>query len=229
MSIFSRIFKIGQAKVNKVVDGLEKPELMLEQAIRDKGEQIRDAKRALQSVIATERQSKSLLNKSREEAAMWEKKAERAMAAGKEDLAIKALSRAEQASSQASSMEPNWKGQKASIDKLKADIQKMEDGLSEIKRNKDFIIAQSKTAEVKKQIHEARAKASKNSGVDDLMARMKAKAERSTFEAEAAEELADTFDGSDSLDKEFDELGQTSASVSVQEKLAAMKSRLGKA
>ena len=59
MSIFSRIFKIGQAKVNKVVDGLEKPELMLDQAIRDKGEQIRDAKRALQSVITPIKQAGS--------------------------------------------------------------------------------------------------------------------------------------------------------------------------
>ena len=53
MSIFSRIFKVGQASINKLVDS-EKPELMLEQAIRDKEQQIRDAKQSIQKCIATE-------------------------------------------------------------------------------------------------------------------------------------------------------------------------------
>jgi phage shock protein A len=44
MSIFSRLFKIGQASANKVVEKFEKPELMLEQAIADKEKQIREMK-----------------------------------------------------------------------------------------------------------------------------------------------------------------------------------------
>ncbi len=59
MSIFSRIFKIGQAKINNIVDGLEKPETMLEQAIRDKTNQIREAKKSIQQCIATARQAKA--------------------------------------------------------------------------------------------------------------------------------------------------------------------------
>ena len=38
MSVFKRLFKVGEAKANQIVDGLEKPELMLEQAIKDKVE-----------------------------------------------------------------------------------------------------------------------------------------------------------------------------------------------
>ena len=93
MSIFFRIFKIGQASANKFVDKLEKPELMLEQAIRDKDKQIREAKQAVQSCIATERKTKKLLEKDKAEKFAWEQKAEAAMRAGKEDLAVKALQR----------------------------------------------------------------------------------------------------------------------------------------
>ena len=82
MSVFSRIFKIGQASANKVVDKLEKPELMLEQAIKDKEKQVREAKKSIQACIATERQSKALLEKERSEQATWEQKAEAAMKAG---------------------------------------------------------------------------------------------------------------------------------------------------
>jgi phage shock protein A len=101
----------------------------------------------------------------------------------------------------------------------------MEDELSEFKRNKDFIIAQSKTAEVKKQIYQAKAKMSGDKSADDLMARMKAKAERASFEADAAEEMAESVTG-DSLEKEFASLGTSSASSEVTAKLEAMKKQL---
>jgi phage shock protein A len=102
----------------------------------------------------------------------------------------------------------------------------MEDELAEFKRNKDFIIAQAKTAEVKKQIYEAKANIKNDKSADDLMARMKAKAERASHEAAAAQEMADTGGGS-SLEKEFESLGGTSASADVQAKLDAMKAKMG--
>ena len=76
MSIFSRLFKIGEAKANQVVDNMEKPELMLEQAIRDKQKQISEAKKAIQQCIATERQTKALLLKEKSDKSMWEQRAE---------------------------------------------------------------------------------------------------------------------------------------------------------
>jgi len=224
MSIFKRIFKVGEAKANQIVDGLEKPELMLEQAIKDKSKQIKEAKQAVMSVIATERQTRALLLKEQNEKGNWEGKAQQALKAGNEELAVKALNRSTEHESKATNLETTWKAQKASVDQLKIEIVKMEDELSEFKRNKDFIIAQSKTAEVKKQIYEAKANMASDRSADDLMARMKAKAERATFEADAAQEMA--LDSGDSLENEFDKLGTTSASADVSAKLEAMKKQL---
>lgn len=226
MSVFSRIFKVGEAKANQLVDSLEKPELMLEQAIKDKAKQIGEAKRSVMSVIATERQTKALLLKEQNEKSTWEGKAQQALKAGNEELAIKALNRSQEHENKASGLETTWKNQKASVDQLKAEIIKMEDELAEFKRNKDFIIAQSKTAEVKKQIYQAKAKMSNDKSADDLMARMKAKAERAGFEADAAEEMAESVTG-DSLENEFEKLGTSSASAEVTAKLEAMKKQLG--
>jgi len=225
MSIFSRMFKIGEAKANQIVDGLEKPELMLEQAIKDKAKQIGEAKKSVMSVIATERQTKALLLKEQNEKGNWEGKAQQALKAGNEELAIKALSRSSEHESKATHLEQTWKTQKTSVDQLKIEVVKMEDELSEFKRNKDFIIAQAKTAEVKKQIYQAKAKMSGDKSADDLMARMKAKAERASFEADAAEEMAETVTG-DSLENEFESLGTSSASSEVNAKLEAMKKQL---
>ena len=227
MSIFSRIFKVGQAKVNKVVDKLEKPELMLEQAIRDKEKQIKEAKKSVMQCIATERQTKSLIQKDKADQLQWEQKAESALKAGREELAVKALNRGSEHEQKAAALEGQWQTQRSSVDALKQDISKMDDELAEFKRNKDFIIAQSRAAEVKKQIYQAKANMSKDSSPDDLMARLKAKAERAGLEADAAKEMADSFSGGDSLDKEFEQLGTTTASVGVHDKLAALKAKMG--
>ena len=225
MSVFSRLFKVGEAKANQLVDKMEKPELMLEQAIKDKAKQISEAKKAVMSVIATERQTKALLLKEQSEKDNWEGKAQQALKAANEELAVKALNRAQEHESKATTLETTWKQQKANVDQLKVEIVKMEDELAEFKRNKDFIIAQAKTAEVKKQIYQAKAKIQNDKSADDLMARMKAKAERATFEAEAAQDMAESVSG-DSLENEFEKLGSTTASADVTAKLEAMKKQL---
>ncbi|MGJ8640467.1 MAG: PspA/IM30 family protein [Opitutaceae bacterium] len=226
MSIFSRIFKIGQASANKVVDKFEKPELMLEQAIRDKDKQIREAKKAVQACIATERKTKALLEKDKAEKFTWEQKAEAAMRANNEELAIKALQRATEHDQKSQTMQPQWQSQRQAVDDLKKDIIMMENELAEFKRNKDFIIAQSKASEVKKDIYEAKARISGRHNADDLMARMKAKAEQQSYEADAAQEMATSFEGGDSLEKEFESLGSSGASAEVQDKLAALKAKM---
>lgn len=226
MSIFSRIFKIGQASANKVVEKFEKPELMLEQAIADKEKQIREVKQSVQQVIATERQTKAQLEKEKAEKFQWEQKAEAAMRSGREDLAVKALERASEHESRAASLEPSWQGQQSSVAELKKEIIKMEAEVAEYRRNKDFIIAQSKAAQVKKDIYEAKAKITSKRTPDDLMARMKAKAERQGYEADAAKEMADNS-GATSLEDEFKTLTTGSGSPDVQAKLDALKAKLG--
>ena len=226
MSIFSRIFNIGKAHTNKVLDAMEKPEVMLDQAIRNKEKQIMEAKKAIQSCIATEHQTKKLLEQEKAEQMAWEQRAQEALKSGREDLAAKALQRAMEYEQKAADLQTNWESQRASTSELKRDILKMDDELKEFRRNKDFIIAQSKAAEVKKNIYEAKAKISKNRSADDLMERMKKKAERSGAEADAAKELAETFDGKDSLEKEFESMETSGVSPSVADKLAAMKANL---
>ena len=228
MSIFSRIFKIGQAATHEVVDKLERPELMLAQAIRDKEKQIRDAKKAVQGCIATERQTKAMMEKERAQQREWESKAEAALKAGRDDLAVKALSRATEHEQKANSVETNWQDQRKTLDGLKQDITSFDDQLAEYKRNKDFIIAQSKAAEVKKSIYEAKAKISKSGDVDNLMERMKAKAERASYEAEAAQEMSEMQTGG-RLEAEFEGLEEKSGDSEVQAKLDALKAKIARA
>ena len=82
--------------------------------------------------------------------------------------------------------------------------------------------------QVKKDIYEAKAKITSKRTPDDLMARMKAKADRQGFEAEAAKEMATTT-GATSLEDEFKSLSSGTGNPNVQAKLDALKSKLGTA
>jgi phage shock protein A len=227
MGFFKRLFKIGEAHANNAVDALENPELMLEQAIRDKEDEIKEAKQSVMKCIATERGTKTELDKEKKLKSDWEKKAELALNKGDEGLATKALQRAAGHEENAKTLTVSWKKQKTAVDDLKNTIVGMENQLAEYRRSKDTLIAQSKTADLKKNVFEAKAKINKDSGADDLMARMKAKIEREENEADAAQEMAETF-GEDSLDNEFAELDSAATNEAIQDKLAAMKAKLNK-
>ncbi|MHA2280117.1 MAG: PspA/IM30 family protein [Promethearchaeota archaeon] len=226
MSFFKRLFKIGEAHANNAVDALENPELMLEQAIRDKEAEIKEAKRAVMQCIATERGTRTELDKEKKLKSEWEKKAELALKKGDEALATKALERSGQHEENSKTLNVSWKKQKAAVDDLKGTIVGMENQLAEYKRSKDTLIAQSKTADLKKSVFEAKAKISKDSGADDLMARMKAKIDREENEADAAQEMAEL--GDDGLENEFAELDSAATNEAIQDKLAAMKAKLNK-
>lgn len=225
MSIFNRLFKIGQAKVNQVVDSLEDPGVMLEQAIRDKEKQLVELRKSVASCIANVRQTEAQVHQEKSEQKKWEVNAESALKANKEDLAVKALSRAKEHEEHANQLEVNLKNQQADVEKLKGDLGTHQNQLAEYKRNKDFIAAQAKFADAKKAIQAARSVATRGKDVDDLMERMKKKAETSRYEADALEELTDS---KSTLDEEFENLSQESTDSEIQSKLAEMKAKLGK-
>lgn len=228
MGIFKRLFKVGEAAANKAVDELENPELMLDQAIRDKETQIKEAKRSVMEFIATSRGTKAELEKEKDERKTWNTRAEKAVAEEREDLAVKALQRVDEAEAKIKTLDAAWKQQQSSVNGLKAEITAMENELAEFRRNKDFIIAQSKTADLKKQVYQAKAKMGKDTSADDLMARLKAKADRAVHEADAAEEMADSFGSGDSLEKEFNTLDTNAQSDAMEDRLAKLRAKVNK-
>ncbi len=224
MGILSRMFKIGQAEANQLLDKMEKPDKMIDQAIRDREKQIAEARAAIVKVIATEKQTKAELDRALRTKDDWTRKAELALRAGKEDLAAQALQRAEECEREAGVYQPQWQTQHAESAKLKQALQEMERDLTSLKRERNLIVAQSKAAEVKQDIYNAKAKVGK-SNTDDLIERMRAKAQQSSHEADAAGELLQN-DGANALEKEFANLEQQQVSSSVAEKLAAMKAQM---
>jgi phage shock protein A len=101
----------------------------------------------------------------------------------------------------------------------------MNDKIEEAKRKKGLLVAQAKRAEASKTINKTM------SGLNDASAfdafdRMAEKVENLEAEAQAAEDLADDYQGGDSLEKEIKSLNTAPATSDA---LAALKAKMGKA
>lgn len=224
MGIFSRISTLFKAEANAAIDKMEDPEKVLNQTIRDMQEQLNSAKTQVAESIAYEKRLKIQYDKAVERAKEWESKAMQAVNAGRDDLAVEALSRKEEAEKEAGQFRIQWEAQKKGCDQIKEKLRAMNNKIEEAKRKKSLLVAQAKRAEASKTIHKTLA------GMDDGAAfstfdRMAEKVETLEAEAQANEDLAADFSTGDTLDKQISELKPTVNS----DALAALKAKMGKA
>src|SRR5215213_7867100 len=91
--IMDRLSRLIRANVNDLIDNAEDPEKMINQILRDMESAIPQARLQVQEMIAQEKLVEADRNEAQKMALEWGRKAERAVAAGKDDLAREALRR----------------------------------------------------------------------------------------------------------------------------------------
>ncbi|MDP9370177.1 MAG: PspA/IM30 family protein, partial [Chloroflexota bacterium] len=90
MAIMDRLSRLIRANVNDLIDGAEDPEKMIDQILRDMQSNMMTARSQVAAMIAQEKELEADLNETRQLSAEWGQKAQRAVAAGKDDLAREA-------------------------------------------------------------------------------------------------------------------------------------------
>ena len=93
MGLFQRISDIISANLNEMTESMEDPETMLKQAIREMEQSISDATHETAKVLANEKLMAKELANNEQQAHDWQRKAEKAVDAGDDGLARKALTR----------------------------------------------------------------------------------------------------------------------------------------
>lgn len=104
-SLLSRIRNVVVANAHHAVDQAEDPHIMASQVLRDLGEEVQATRRSLVAALGAERQLLKQRDAMQGEAAEWDAKAERLLAAGDEKLARAALERAVSLKSAATGLE----------------------------------------------------------------------------------------------------------------------------
>lgn len=218
MGILDRMSRLVRANINDMLDRAEDPEKMIDQIIRDMQSNITDARRQVAAMIA---QEKELEADVRENAALsqeWTVKAQRAVGAGKDDLAREALRRKRDSDENLAVYQHQLDVQKDTVTKLRTQLNALESKYQQTVSQRDSLIARQRRAEATKKVVTSSSSAVASlSGLDasSELDRMEARIRQSESEALAYQEL-DTG----SMDAQFRELDYD---VDIEQELEALK------
>lgn len=222
MGILKRFLIMLKSQINHFIGLAEDPEKMLNQTMLGMQEQLITAKRQVAIAIADEKLLIQQYEKERQSAIEWEQRAILAVQQGNDSLANQALERHSEHIKLASGFEENWRAQKRSVDQLKEGLSKLNQKISELKRQKDLLIARVRRAQAQKNITETMNALHPNSAME-TMERMEKKILQIEAEADATTELAGEIH-SDNLLAEFKKLEQPTIK---NEALLELKKRMG--
>jgi phage shock protein A len=221
MNLADRFFRVVKANLNSVLQNLEDPEKILEQAVEDMQRDLIKIRQSYAEVSATqkrmERQKEQADNLSNE----WYKRAQLALGKGDEELAREALGRRQQQVEVATSLGEQMSVQASAIDKLFMSMQQLEAKITEAKAKKDQMIARARTAKTSQKVNDMLSSVTGSTSMD-AFERMKEKVEMLESKAEVAGQLAGVSDSS--LEGKFKLLGDGDA---LDEELRKMKGMLG--
>ncbi len=231
-SIFSRLFKWGQAEAHSVVDGLEDPIKMTEQGIRDLKKSLHEATASLAQVKSVAIRLKRDCEEQKRIAGEYERKAmlllQKAQAgsmdqAEAEGLARSALAKKDSAGSRAQDLAADHQKQAASADSLQVKVEKLRRDVSRYENELVTLRARARTAESMKKVNKQLAGVDSSSTIA-MLEKMKAKVEEEETLAQAYGEISAA---PSSIDDQIDEALAEPADAAGGDSLAALKAKMG--
>ena len=146
MGIFDRMGKVISSNFNALVDGLQDPRKSVEQTLLEMQEQIRAARREVVSAVAAEKQLRGKLDELDKEAAKWASRAELAVKTGDDELARDALLQKKRVTGERDRAEALRAEQRAAAHEMKAELERMEQKVTELEHRKGALVAQAAQA-----------------------------------------------------------------------------------
>ena len=232
MSIFQRLFKIGQAEGHDIINKLEDPIRMTEQGIRDLKMDLQGAMTGLAEVKGVAIRLTKEAEEARSQASEYERKArlmlQRAQAGHMditqaERLATEALTMKDGASERAIRLFKDAEQQQRLASQLQEKIAQFKSTISTHENELVTLRARAKTAAATKKINQQLSQIDSSSTIA-LLERMKNKVEEDEALAQAYGEVANV---DSSVDAEIDRALADSQTTNPQERLAELKAKMG--
>jgi phage shock protein A len=218
MNLLDRISRLIRANLNDLLRRAEDPEKIIEQALLDMKEALKEAREQVAAAMAEAKRLEREVESHLKEAALWEEKAKEALKAGREDLAKEALRRRKRALDLAEGFKAQLEEQKGLTDRLMTQLKALEAKIDEAEARKKLLLARKKGVEAAEAVRRMESRLEGHPALEafeEMEARILAMEDRH----EALKEL----DGQD-LDKELSAL---SADKEVEEELLRLKRELG--
>jgi phage shock protein A len=230
MGIFKRLFKVGEANANALVDKLEDPIKMTDQAIRDLKVNLENSIKALAEVKALAIRSKNETEMYKNKAMEYESKAIALIQKGQsggldpteaDRLAQSALEKKEENSKSLAVSVANQQKYDESVAKLEAQVKKLKTNISDWENEAKILKARAKVSDATSTVNKQLAGIDSTSTVS-MLERMKEKVEQQEALSESYAEIANS---NVSVDEEINNVLQSSNSNSS-DALTALKQKL---
>jgi phage shock protein A len=216
--IMDRLSRLIRANVNDLIDNAEDPEKMIDQILRDMHESISMARAQVAAMIAQEKELELDAAETKKLAEEWGRKAERAVTAGKDDLAREALRRKRDNEENSAIYGEQLGVQSQAVAKLKDQLRQLEAKYQTTLGARDSLIARQRRARAQRQVAEAIVVFTPLDPSSELD-RMERKIRSEEAHAAAALEIGD-----ESFESQFQAL---EAESDVEDELEALKKSLG--
>ncbi len=226
MGIFKRISDILSANMNELTEKFEEPEKMLKQAIREMEDSIAEVTQQTAKAMAHEKTLSRELERNRAGSEDWQQRAVKAVEAGDDGLARKALTRKSEHEKLVAALEDQMGVAHDGCTVLQHQLAGMQAKLAEAKRSLSTLAIRKKSADLRKKM-DAQAAGLASNCDDTAFAkfdRLKAKVEQAGAEAEAMAELRAMQVGG----KTEDANEVSAEDVDVASQLADLKRKLNK-
>lgn len=189
MSIFSRISDIISANLNDLIDGIENPEKMLRQAVREMESTIGKATDSLAGMIAGQKLATRELEKNRQALSLWTERTQAAVRDGNDELARTAIGRKQEHAKLIAALQDDLRASDETIGKLRLQLNGMQAKLAEAKRRLTVLSTRKRAADLRNRVNLAVEGASIDTNAFAKFEHMREKVEMAEAQADAMREL----------------------------------------
>ena len=232
MSIFKRIFKVGQAEAHAVINKIEDPIRMTEQGIRDLKKDLQQAMTSLAEVKGMAIRTRRDAENKKKLVADYERKAMTLLQkmqngeldpAEAERLATDALNLKEQYSAETVHLSQEAERHEQMANQLQANVNKIKSTITTYENDMITLKARAKTAAATKKINEQIAKVD-SSGTIAMLEKMRARVEEDESLASAYGEMASV---DKSVDDEINAALSGASAPTTSQSLLELKKKMG--
>lgn len=223
-NFFGRAGRVARGQVNKSMDKVEDAtfEATLKQTVRDMKTELNKVIRSSADAMSNHNRLEAEYNKYVRESEEWHGRAKKALEAGNEDLARKALAKKGECDGQVQSMQTAVDKARETKDMLKSRVEDLKRRIQEAERNAGTLIARKNAARAQKKVAEAMSGAADADNAFAALSNFEESVAREEATAKAYDALA--VDPDDELAKEFEKLDTSS----TDEELEKLKRELGR-
>ena len=217
---FARISDILKSNINEMLDRAEEPDKMIRQMVRDMEEAVGKATASVGTAVANHKRLERQFNDKQSQVAEWQHKAERAVEAGEDALARRALERKAVFAKAAEDLAPAVEESRQTAEQLREQLRELKTKLEEARTRQGTLIARHQAAQARKRL----AQSISGLGEDAFSSfeRFEQKVEESEAEATAHTEISGEMEN---IEKE---IRQIEVDHSVDDELKALKDKMNK-